>query len=102
MPEKSYAKNLVKVPIREVSGKKQIEGRTIPTLTYMSNDQVPGSNMYIEFGWIWDVPKPNPHILEHLHEDYDEIVLHIGCDPVKPEELGVTEEDEGASDTRRP
>ena len=88
MSEKSYAKNLVKVPVREVSRKINVKGRTNPTLTYMSNDQVPGSNMYIEFGWIWDVPDPNPHIPEHGHDDYDEIVLHIGCDPRNPEELG--------------
>ncbi len=53
----------------------------------MSNDLVPGSNLYLEFGWIWEMPEPNPHIFEHTH-DYDEVVLHIGSDPNNPEDLG--------------
>jgi hypothetical protein len=89
MVEKKYGKNLVKKPIREVNvtvpGK--VKGREYPTMTYMSNDLVPGCNVYLEFGWIWDIPDPNPHILEHSH-DYDEIVLHIGSDLKNPEYLG--------------
>jgi hypothetical protein len=53
----------------------------------MSNKQVPGVNTYVEFGWIYDIPEPNPHIHEHVH-DFDEIVLHIGGDPYNPEDLG--------------
>jgi hypothetical protein len=56
-------------------------------MTYMSNSQVPESNTYIEFGWIWELPEPNPQVLEHSH-DYDEIVLHIGTNPDNPEDLG--------------
>ncbi len=89
MAEKKYGKYLIKKPVREVNVTVpgEVKGREYPTMTYMSNDLVPGSNMYIEFGWIWDMPEPNPHILEHSH-DYDEIVLHIGSDPNNPEELG--------------
>jgi hypothetical protein len=43
--------------------------------------------MYIAGGWIWGMPDPNPHILEHSH-DLDEIVLHIGANPRNPEDLG--------------
>ena len=68
-----------------VSG--EIKGREYPTRTYMSNDLVHGCNIYLEFGWIWDMPDPNPYILEHTH-DYDELVLHLGSDPRNPEELG--------------
>jgi hypothetical protein len=56
-------------------------------MTYMSSDLVPECKVYLEFGWIWDMPEPNPHIFEHSH-DYDEIVLHIGSDPGNPEDLG--------------
>ena len=82
-------KYLVKKPAREVKVEMagRIKGREYPTLTYMSNDLVPGSNVYLELGWIWEVPDPNPEILEHSHE-YDEIVLHIGSDPQNPEDLG--------------
>jgi len=89
MAESKYGKYLIKKPVREVDTTLAggVKGREYPTMTYMSNDLVPGCNMYIEFGWIWDMPEPNPHILEHSH-DYDEIVLHIGSDPNNPEELG--------------
>jgi hypothetical protein len=64
-----------------------VEGRQSPSMTLMSNKLVPGSNMYIEVGWIWDMPKPNPHIFEMEHK-FDEIVMHIGNDPYNSEDLG--------------
>lgn len=48
---------------------------------------MPVCNTYVEFGWIWEMPDPNPHIFEHTH-NFDEIVLHIGSDPHNPEDLG--------------
>lgn len=86
MDESKYANYLIKTPVREV-GIADIKGKTNPTLTYMSNELVPGSNIYIEWGWIWDMPAPNPHILDHSH-GFDEVVLHIGADPKNPEYLG--------------
>jgi hypothetical protein len=85
--ESKYGRNLVRKPIYEVSAGK-IKGRQYPTMTIMSNALVPGSNTYIELGWIWEMPEPNPHILEHSHAKYNEIVLHIGSDPSNPEDLG--------------
>lgn len=87
MPKKSYKKNLVDKPAYEVGSQQDIKGRQNPTMTFMSNDLVPGSNTYIEIGWIYEMPTPNPHIHNHSH-DYPEIVLHIGTNPEKPEELG--------------
>jgi hypothetical protein len=84
----NYSRNLIKVPLREVAAGLKVKGRTNPTLTYMSNELVPGSNIYIEMGWIWEMPDPNPHIYDHLHDNYDEVVLHIGADPHNPEYLG--------------
>jgi hypothetical protein len=84
----NYSKNLVKVPMREVAAGLNVKGRTNPTLTYMSNELVPGSNIYIEMGWIWAMPEPNPHIFGHSHDDYNEVVFHIGADPQNPEYLG--------------
>lgn len=85
MAVSKYGKYLVKTPIREVG--KVVKGHQTPTMTYMSNDLVPGSNTYIDISWIWEMPDPNPHIFEHSH-DFNEIVLHIGSDPDNPEELG--------------
>jgi len=56
-------------------------------MTFMSSKQVPEANYYIELGWIYDIPEPNPHIHEHVH-DYDEIVLHWGGNPEVPQDLG--------------
>ncbi len=64
----------------------EVEGR-IPAMTLMSGNLVPETKMYVEAGWIVNMPNPNPHIQEHTH-DYDEIVIHVGIDPQNPEELG--------------
>ena len=84
-----YGKYLIKKPVREVNVDVAggVKGREYPTMTYMSRDLVPECDLYLEFGWIWDMPDPNPHIFEHAH-DHDEVVLHIGSDPGNPEELG--------------
>ena len=54
----------------------------------MSNELVPGSNLYLEIGWVYEMPEPNPHIFEHSHDRHNEVVLHIGSDPTNPEDLG--------------
>ena len=60
-----------------------------PTMTLMSNDLVPGVDTYIEVGWVYEMPEPNPHIFEHNHrEGCREIVMHIGSNPDDPEDLG--------------
>ncbi len=87
MAESRYAKNLVTKPAYEVTAGK-VKGRQYPTMTFMSNDLVPGSNLYLEMGWIYKMTEPNPHILEHSHDKYSELVLHIGSDPKNPEDLG--------------
>jgi len=88
MATRDWKKNLARKPRYEVSAGK-IAGRQYPTMTLMSNDQVPGVDTYIEVGWVWDMPEPNPHIFEHGHpEGCREIVLHIGGDPENPEDLG--------------
>jgi len=85
MAESKYSRLLVTKPIYEAGV--PVTGRQSPSMTLMSNRQVPGCNMYLEVGWIWDMPTPNPHIHEHEHS-FDEIVLHIGGDPDNPEDLG--------------
>ena len=89
MAESKYGKYLVRKPIYETAPGEgmELKGRQIPTMTYMSDALVPGCNTYIEFGWVWDIPEPNPHILEHAHPN-NEIVMHIGGDYENPEDLG--------------
>jgi hypothetical protein len=84
-----YYKNLVqKLKYEARTDFDDVKGRQYPTMTFMSNELIPGSNMYIEEGWIWDMPDPNPHIPEHTHAESDEFVLHIGSDYKNPEDLG--------------
>lgn len=85
MAKSNYGKYLVTKPVYEAGT--TVTGRQSPSMTLMSNSLVPGCNMYLEVGWIWDMPAPNPHIHEHSHS-FDEIVLHIGSDPDDPEDLG--------------
>src|SRR3989304_3862565 len=86
MKKANYEKYLVKKPAYEVTPAFEVVGRR-PAMTLMSNNLVPGSNMYVEAGWVSGMPEPNPHIHEHTH-DYDEIVIHLGIDPDNPEDLG--------------
>ncbi|MGD9142600.1 MAG: hypothetical protein PVG61_01995 [Dehalococcoidia bacterium] len=86
MPDTDYEKYMVKKPAYEVTPDFEVEGRR-PAMTLMSNNLVPGVNMYVETGWVLGMPEPNPHIDEHTH-DYDEIVIHLGMDPENQEELG--------------
>ncbi len=80
-------KYLVSKPAYEVMPPYEDKGRQGPAMTLMSNSLIPGSNMYVEAGWIYAVPDVNPGIGEHTHK-YDEIVIHIGIDPKNPEDLG--------------
>jgi hypothetical protein len=80
-----YEKYAVRKPIYEAGP--GIKNRQSPTMTFMSSKQVPEANYYIELGWIYGIPDPNPHIHEHVHA-YDEIVLHWGGNPETPQVLG--------------
>jgi hypothetical protein len=81
----NYERYLVRSPIGERA--LGIKNRQSPAMTYMSSAQVPGANYYIEYGWIYGIPEPNPYVLQHVH-DNNEIILHFGGDPQNPEDLG--------------
>jgi hypothetical protein len=81
----NYEKYLVRRPIGERAI--GIKNRQSPAMTYMSSAQVPEADYYIEYGWIYGIPEPNPPVSEHVH-DHDEIILHFGGDPWNPEDLG--------------
>lgn len=91
IPEKfrnfDFEQYVVRSPMRE-AGPPHVDGRQNPTMTYLSRTQVNEVNNYIEFGWIWGVPKPD--LPRMRHDNFDEIVLHIGSDPANPEALGGT------------
>ena len=85
MAESQYEKYVVRKPIYEaVTG---VKNRQSPSMTFMSRQQVPEVNSYIELGWIYGIPRPNPYVHEHVH-DYDEIILHWGGRYETPQDLG--------------
>jgi hypothetical protein len=89
-PDFDYEQYVIRSPIRE-AGAEFVRGRTAPTLTYMSALQIPGTKNYIEFGWTFDMPlsqRAGSGMPSMAHRNYDEIVLHIGGDPDRPEVLG--------------
>jgi hypothetical protein len=80
-----YEQYVIRSPMRESIGAISGQGRQSPTMTYMSETQIRGVKTYIEFGWIWTVTDT---IREMKHDNFDEIVMHIGNDPDNPEDLG--------------
>jgi hypothetical protein len=80
-----YERYVVRKPIYERAG--GVKNRQSPTMTFMSSTQIPEANYYIEFGWIYGIPEPNPPVTQHVHKN-DEIILHFGGDPLNPEDLG--------------
>ena len=83
MPGK-YEKFAVRAPLYETN--RGITGRQSPAMTLMSEKQT-GAPYYVELGWITDIPDPNPHLGEHVH-DHDEILIHWGGDHTRPQVLG--------------
>jgi len=78
----NYDRYVVYVP------KKSGADAPFPSLTLMSNELVPGSNIDVMLSWITKKPEMdirNP--MSHAHY-YDEIILNIGTDPNNPEDLG--------------
>jgi hypothetical protein len=82
-PEKLLASK----PVYEAGPGFKVKGRNIPSLTVINDYLIPNCNMYIEVGWIWEMPDPNPHVFEHKHK-FNEVVTHIGNDYKNPEDLG--------------
>jgi hypothetical protein len=78
-------KYLVRKPVYERA--MGVKNRQSPTMTYLSSNQIPEANYYIEFGWIYGIPDPNPPVTQHVHQ-HDEMILHFGGDPQNPEDLG--------------
>jgi hypothetical protein len=88
-PGINFEKYQVKKPAFEVIAADKVANRQEPaSMTFMSRNLVPESNVYVEGGWVFGMPSPNPHIMEHVHRDFEELVLHFGTDYEHPEELG--------------
>ena len=87
MSKSKYKNYLIEKPIYEIGAGIEVMGRQLPTMTFLSDTLISGSNHYVEFSWIYEVTDPNPLIGAHAH-NVDQIALHIGSDPKNPEDLG--------------
>ena len=72
-------------PIRECYP--NVKHRQSPSMTLLSSRQIPGVEHYIELGWIYGIPEPNPHFDEQVF-DHDVVMLLISGDHQAPEALG--------------
>lgn len=85
-----YYKNLVQKPKYKAHTEfDDIKGRKYPTMTFISNELMLGSNVYIEMGSVYSMPDSKPRIPEHSHTEFDELVLHISSNYKNPEDLDV-------------
>ena len=83
MASAKYEKNIVRM---------YREGRKGPGGVLMSEELVPGCNVFIMYFWILEKPKPNPMHMSYEWHEYDEIIFNIGTDPANPEYLGAETE----------
>jgi hypothetical protein len=82
----NYDQLITRIPDGEVVP--PIMNRQIPSMTMISDALVPGAKNYMEGGWIYNMPVPNPGVYEMVHKGYDELVMLIGSDPKDPDYLG--------------
>ena len=80
----------VRRPLRD-TGRPEIKGFQSPPMTFLSAQQIPEANAYVELAWINGIPEPAPIAGERVL-DYDQFLLHIGMDHTKPQVLGGTVE----------
>lgn len=84
-----YEKYMVKKPVYEVVAGTPVKNRQEPaSMTFINGSLVPECNIYIEGGWVFGMPDPNPHIFNHVHRNYEELVFHFGTDFKNPQALG--------------
>ena len=82
----NYDQLVIRFPDGEVIP--PIMNRQIPSMTMISDSLIPGVNYYLEGGWIYNMPEPNPGVYEMVHKNYDELLLHIGGNSRSPYDLG--------------
>ncbi|PPK65179.1 hypothetical protein V5P93_003616 [Actinokineospora auranticolor] len=91
--EKYIVRNMVReeLPNEGVLAYGEVEGGTSGAHALISGWQVPGCQVHIAYSWIYQVPTPNPYVLEHTHE-YDEVLLWMGSNPDDINDLGAVAE----------
>lgn len=64
-----------------------VKGVTFPDEIFMDGDLVKGCPIFVDIGWRFEVPDPDPIEWAHRH-DFDEVLCFIGTDPNNPRDLG--------------
>ncbi|MEV8638974.1 hypothetical protein AB0395_45700 [Streptosporangium sp. NPDC051023] len=65
----------------------EVEKGTSGAFALMSGWQVDPSKIHIAYSWIYEVPTPNPYVLEHTHP-YDEVLIWMGSNSEDKNDLG--------------
>lgn len=71
----NYERYMVREPAAVERPDPGVKNRRYPPRIYMSSDLVPDVRYNVEFGRVWIMPEPNPHIFKHGHRDCDELTL---------------------------
>ncbi len=90
MAETKYGKYIIRSP--KVSNiayhpTENVKGVTFPDEIYMDGDLVKGAPLFVDIGWRFEIPDPDPVEWTHTH-DFDEVLNFIGTDPKNPHDLG--------------
>lgn len=90
MAESKYDKYIIRSPkVVNVAYHpiKEVKGVTFPDEIYLDSNLVKGTPLFIDIGWRFQIPEPDPVEWTHTH-DFDEVLNFIGTDPENPHDLG--------------
>ena len=71
--------DITSLPFGNVVGEGEAKGKTGSNI-YLSKDLVPGCDMHMNLIWVFEIPAPNPYVIQHAHP-YEEYLIWIGTDP---------------------
>lgn len=94
MAETKYGKYIISSPkVNNLAyhPTENVKGVTFPDEIYMDDDLVKGAPLFVDIGWRFEIPDPDPVEWTHTH-DFDEVLNFIGTDPKNPHGLGAEAE----------
>ena len=89
MAETKYGKYIIRSPkVNNLAyhPMENVKGVTFPDEIYMDDDLVKGAPLFVDIGWRFEIPDPDPVEWTHTH-DFDEVLNFIGTDPKNPHDL---------------
>ncbi len=90
MADSKYGKYIISTPMiqsPDFSSGEGIKGVTFPHEIFMNENLVKGCPMFVDIGWHFTIPDPDPVEKRHSH-DFDTLLCFVGSDPKSPSNLG--------------